>query len=68
MNEGALGGTSMGVDWPEGSEMRDEFASLAGIETHCRRCGSHMGHIVLVGSRQLHCINGASLNFAGAKT
>ena len=33
------------------------------IEVHCRRCGSHMGHILLVEGQVLHCINGASLNF-----
>ena len=33
------------------------------IEVHCRRCGSHMGHILLVEGQVLHCINGASLTF-----
>ncbi len=33
------------------------------IEVHCRRCGSHMGHILLVEDNLLHCINGASLTF-----
>jgi peptide-methionine (R)-S-oxide reductase len=33
------------------------------IEVHCRRCGSHMGHILLVEENLLHCINGASLAF-----
>lgn len=33
------------------------------IEIHCRRCGSHMGHIVRVGRDPLHCINGQSLTF-----
>lgn len=33
------------------------------IEVHCRRCGSHMGHILLVEEQVLHCINGASLEF-----
>jgi peptide-methionine (R)-S-oxide reductase len=33
------------------------------IEVHCRRCGSHMGHILPVIGSALHCINGASLNF-----
>ncbi len=36
------------------------------IEVHCRRCGSHIGHILLVEGRALHCINGASLNFVEA--
>jgi len=33
------------------------------LETHCRRCGSHLGHIVQVEGQVLHCINGASLTF-----
>jgi len=33
------------------------------IEVHCRRCASHMGHILMVEGKALHCINGASLNF-----
>ena len=33
------------------------------IEAHCRRCGSHLGHIILVQGDVLHCINGASLVF-----
>lgn len=56
----------MGVDWPEGSGMLDQFAILTGIETHCRRCGGHLGHIVSIEDKILHCINGASLNFVAA--
>ena len=33
------------------------------IEVHCRRYGSHMGHILLVEGNVLHCINGACLKF-----
>jgi peptide-methionine (R)-S-oxide reductase len=33
------------------------------METHCRRCGSHLGHIVSVEGEVLHCINGTSLVF-----
>lgn len=33
------------------------------IEVHCRRCGSHLGHIINVQSDILHCINGAALAF-----
>lgn len=36
------------------------------IEVHCRRCASHMGHILLVEGLVLHCINGASLEFTPA--
>ena len=46
------------------AEMGDEAGPTSvDIEVHCRRCGSHMGHILLVEGRVLHCINGASLNF-----
>lgn len=32
-------------------------------EAHCRRCGSHLGHILYVDRKILHCVNGASLRF-----
>lgn len=31
------------------------------VEVHCRRCGSHMGHLVSLDNRVIHCINGTSL-------
>lgn len=37
------------------------------IETHCRRCGSHMGHVLIVDGPILHCINGTSLTFYSAE-
>lgn len=33
------------------------------IEVHCRRCGSHLGHILVVDAQLVHCINGTSLVF-----
>lgn len=43
----------------------DEVDAL--IEVHCRRCGSHMGHILIVTKGNiLHCINGTSLQFTPA--
>jgi len=36
------------------------------MEVHCRRCGSHLGHIVWISNEVLHCINGASLTFEAA--
>ena len=36
------------------------------IEAHCRRCGSHLGHILTVDGKLVHCINGASLAFTPA--
>ena len=50
-----------------GGAMSDPFARLgAMMEAHCRRCGSHLGHIVAlpeVPNRPIHCINGHALNF-----
>lgn len=39
---------------------------VGGLEVHCRRCGSHQGHIVSLEGGPMHCINGAALNFAPA--
>lgn len=51
----------------KGGRMGDPFAELgAAIEVHCRRCGSHLGHIVAlpeVPNAPIHCINGTSLQF-----
>lgn len=33
------------------------------IEVHCRRCSCHLGHLLIVERRLLHCINGTALNF-----
>lgn len=45
----------------------DPFAEMeAAMEVHCRRCGSHLGHIVAlpdVKDRPIHCINGFALSF-----
>lgn len=37
------------------------------VETHCRRCGSHLGHIVMMNLLVVHCINGTSLTFQPAE-
>lgn len=36
------------------------------IEVHCRRCGSHLGHLVVLTDDPLHCINGTALRFEPA--
>jgi len=36
------------------------------IEVHCRRCGSHLGHLLNVDRKLVHCINGVSLKFEPA--
>jgi peptide-methionine (R)-S-oxide reductase len=45
----------------EYGQMSAGFA--ANIEVHCRRCGSHLGHIIYVEDLIRHCINGTALNF-----
>jgi peptide-methionine (R)-S-oxide reductase len=49
----------------------DPFAQMqAMMEAHCRRCGSHLGHIVALPEmpgRPLHCINGFALRFETSK-
>lgn len=56
----------LGLDLGQG-EAGDPFAEMqAKMEAHCRRCGSHLGHIVSIpeASKQpIHCINGFALNF-----
>lgn len=52
----------MAVD-SHGEMSDDQTAFDVFIEVHCRRCGSHIGHILKVDGEILHCINGASLNF-----
>ena len=52
-----------GIDTPEESYSSDPDAPANMIEVHCRRCGSHLGHILLVEGDTLHCINGRSLTF-----
>lgn len=57
----------MGIDGqpPEGMGS-DDGRPPAMIEAHCRRCGSHLGHILTVEGETLHCINGTSLQFRDA--
>lgn len=51
--------------WSDEESPKSDFDAV--IEVHCRRCGSHMGHILLIEGRVLHCINGASLTFSEAE-
>ena len=51
----------------------EEYGAMADgpgafLEVHCRRCGSHLGHILLVEGQVLHCINGTALEFEPTET
>ena len=59
-----------GLDTPDGRSLGDPFAAMQALmEVHCRRCGSHLGHLVSLGEvpgRPIHCINGLALMFERA--
>ena len=66
-----------GTGWPSFWQAKDgaigtkEDRSLFSVRTevHCRRCGSHLGHIFDDGPQptgKRHCLNGVSLKFAAA--
>lgn len=58
----------MGIDeWPgQMTDAEGMSSSKFVTEAHCRRCGSHLGHILLVSGSMLHCINGTALTFQPA--
>ncbi|PQO23465.1 hypothetical protein C2I36_07935 [Rhodobacteraceae bacterium WD3A24] len=56
----------MGADLTD-QELRD-LDTLAGVEARCRRCGSHLGHLISHNSSVLYCVNGAALEFYPAET
>jgi peptide-methionine (R)-S-oxide reductase len=58
----------MGIDGPEERYGMDPNGPGNLIEVHCRRCGSHLGHVLLVEGKVLHCINGTALTFQPAAT
>ena len=47
-------------------EEREALRDFIGVEVHCRRCGSHFGHIISVAGTILHCVNGAAFQFTAA--
>jgi peptide-methionine (R)-S-oxide reductase len=53
----------MGIDGPvaEYGQMANSERSV--VEVHCRRCGSHLGHYLILSGMMVHCINGAALEF-----
>ena len=56
-----LTGIDMNFGMMGGDDGKEPSAT---IECHCRRCGSHIGHILDVRGEVLHCLNGASLVFS----
>ena len=58
----------MGIDGQPPDGMTAQVGPGAMIEAHCRRCGSHLGHILRVDKATLHCINGISLQFRPTTT
>ncbi|MEM9247896.1 MAG: peptide-methionine (R)-S-oxide reductase [Pseudomonadota bacterium] len=56
----------MSIDGPQQAYGMDPNGPGAMIEVHCRRCGSHLGHILIVEGKLVHCINGAALTFTPA--
>lgn len=60
------GETRMGANLTV-QELRD-LDTLAGVEAKCRRCGSHLGHLISFNTSVLYCVNGAALAFVPAET
>ncbi len=56
----------LGIDGnvPEYGSMTAGHAAVT--EVHCRRCASHLGHIVVINKIMTHCINGTALTFKAA--
>lgn len=46
-----------------GSGSEEMSAENQIMEVHCRRCGSHLGHMVNIKGKVTHCINGKALNY-----
>ena len=51
---------------PRANYSMEDGATMSLIEVHCRRCGSHLGHILQVDGQVVHCINGLALELRPA--
>ncbi len=58
-----LTGIDTGSPYSPNASMSETKRRKALIEAHCRRCGSHLGHILIISGKLVHCINGTSLKF-----
>lgn len=52
-----------GIDGPVAQYGQSSAGYAANMEVHCRRCGSHLGHLLIIENLMRHCINGTALNF-----
>lgn len=52
-----------GIDTPVAAYGQAMGGGETMIEVHCRRCGSHLGHLLRIRRDTLHCINGKALIF-----
>ncbi|MEO1681440.1 MAG: peptide-methionine (R)-S-oxide reductase [Pseudomonadota bacterium] len=57
----------MDIDGPQQAYGMNPNGIANLIEVHCRRCGSHLGHILKVDGLVVHCINGQALTFEPAE-
>jgi len=59
-SHGIVDNVMLGIDKGNRYTMAEDDGSTL-IETHCRRCGSHLGHIVYISKKIVHCINSTAL-------
>ncbi len=55
----------LGSPYAGNPDMQEVPSEQPLIELHCRRCGSHLGHLVSING-PIHCINGTALDFKPA--
>jgi len=55
------------IDGEPPDPIGDNDGPGAMIEVHCRRCASHLGHLVIAQGQLVHCINGGGVTFHSAR-